>query len=149
MLLEVLEVFAFSVEWPLLIVSLLAALGLHCCIRAFSSCGEWELISSCSARASHCGFSCFRAQALGCEGFILAYGLSNCSSRAPECSSVAVALGQSCVSVCWVFLNHRTVDLCIAKVDSEPLDPTRKAHAYCVLCLSYSFPTVSSLTSRL
>ena len=30
----------------------LAVLGLHCCMRAFSSCGERE-------RASHCdGFSC-------------------------------------------------------------------------------------------
>ena len=34
---------------------------------AFSCCGEWGLLSSCSARASHCcGFSCCRAQALGC-----------------------------------------------------------------------------------
>ena len=30
--------------------------------RLFSSCGEWGLLSSCSARASHCGgFSYFRA----------------------------------------------------------------------------------------
>ena len=26
----------------------MAALGLHCCARAFSSCGEWGLLSSCS-----------------------------------------------------------------------------------------------------
>ena len=39
----------------------LAVLGLHYCTRAFSSCGEWELLSSCSVRASYCGgFSCCR-----------------------------------------------------------------------------------------
>ena len=37
----------------------LAALGLHCCAWAFSSCSKWGLLSSCSAQASHCGsFSC-------------------------------------------------------------------------------------------
>ena len=40
---------------------LLAALGLHCCTQAFSSCG---------AQASHCsGFSCCGARALGRVGF--------------------------------------------------------------------------------
>ena len=33
----------------------LVALGLRCYPRAFSSCGEWGLLSSGSARASHCG----------------------------------------------------------------------------------------------
>ena len=34
--------------------------------RLFSSCGEWELLSSCSAQASHCGgLSCCRAWAIG------------------------------------------------------------------------------------
>ena len=41
-------------------------LGLRCCARAFSSCGEWGLFFCCGARASHCGgFSCCGAQALG------------------------------------------------------------------------------------
>ena len=45
----------------------------------FSSYGEQGLLSSCGARASHCGgFPCYRAQALGHVGF------SSCSSRAPE-----------------------------------------------------------------
>ena len=49
---------------------ILAVLGLHCCVHAFSSCGEQGLLSSYSAWASHCsGFSCPRAQALGCMGF--------------------------------------------------------------------------------
>ena len=41
----------------------LASLGLGCCAQAVSSCGERGLLSSCSARASHCGgFSCCRAR---------------------------------------------------------------------------------------
>ena len=41
----------------------LAALGLQCCLRAFSSYGDQGLLSSCGARASHCGgFSCCGAQ---------------------------------------------------------------------------------------
>ena len=34
----------------------MAALGLHCCTWAFSSCGEQGLLFINSARASHCGF---------------------------------------------------------------------------------------------
>ena len=33
----------------------LAALGLHCCTWAFSSCSEQGLLSSCRVWASHCG----------------------------------------------------------------------------------------------
>ena len=41
----------------------LAVLGLRCCARAFSSCGEW---------ASHCsGFSCCGAQALGAQASVV------------------------------------------------------------------------------
>ena len=40
--------------------------GLHCHAHAFSSCGERGLLSSCDARASHCGgFSCCGARHLG------------------------------------------------------------------------------------
>ena len=43
----------------------LTAMDLHCCAWAFSSCGKWELSSSCSVQASHCGdFSSRRAWAL-------------------------------------------------------------------------------------
>ena len=42
-----------------------AELGLCCCAQAFSSCCEWDLLSSCGARASQfSGFSRCRAQAL-------------------------------------------------------------------------------------
>ena len=34
---------------------LLATLGLRGCTRAFSSCGEWGLLSSYGVGASHCG----------------------------------------------------------------------------------------------
>ena len=52
----------------------------------FSGCREWGLLSSCGARASHCGGpSCCRARALGCAGFIGAgRELSSCGSRALE-----------------------------------------------------------------
>ena len=36
----------------------LAMLALHCCTRAFFSCGKWGQFSSSGTRASHCGFSC-------------------------------------------------------------------------------------------
>ena len=39
--------------------TLLAPLGLHCCVWAFTSCGKQGLLSSCGAQASHCSaFSC-------------------------------------------------------------------------------------------
>ena len=95
----------------------LAVLGLHCRAQAFSSCGEWGLLSSCGARTSHCGgFSCCGAQALGRAGF------SSCSLQALEhrfCSRVCLValwhVGSSqtrdqthvpCIGR-WI-LNHRT-----------------------------------------
>ena len=48
----------------------LAGLGLHCCARAFSSCGRRGLLCSCGSWASHCsGFSFCRAPAVGNVGF--------------------------------------------------------------------------------
>ena len=45
------------------------ALGLCCCVQAFSSCSKQGLLS-CGAQASYCnGFSCCQAWALGCMGF--------------------------------------------------------------------------------
>ena len=38
--------------------------------QLFSSCSEWDLLSSCSARGSHWGgFACYGAQDLGRRGF--------------------------------------------------------------------------------
>ena len=59
----------------------MAAQALHCCVWAFTSCSEWRLLSSCSARASHCsGFSCCRARAPEHEG------ISSCSLWARMCA---------------------------------------------------------------
>ena len=53
----------------------LVALGLRCCARAFSSCGEQGLLSSCSTQAYHHSVSSCRAQALE-------HGLRNCGAGA-------------------------------------------------------------------
>ena len=70
----------------LFIYLFLAALGLRCCVQAFSSCGKRGLFflavpSLLIAVAS----LCCRAQALG------------------ACASVVVALGLSCSSACGIF----------------------------------------------
>ena len=61
----------------------LSALGLLCCARAFSSCGERGLLGY-GAQASHCrGFSPCGAQALGTRAsVVVAHGLSSCGSQA-------------------------------------------------------------------
>ena len=53
----------------------MVVLGLRCYAWAFSSCGEWGLLSSCEAWASHCGgFLCCQVQALELR-------LSSCGSQ--------------------------------------------------------------------
>ena len=70
-------VYLFYVVW--------AAPGLRCCTRAPSSTA-WGLLSSCGARAAHCGSpSCRRAQALGAQLTgcgLQALGLRGCGARA-------------------------------------------------------------------
>ena len=63
------------------IIFILVALGLCFCAQTFSSCA-WGLLSSyCVWASACCSFSCYRAQALGNEGFeVVAHGLSICSS---------------------------------------------------------------------
>ena len=64
----------------------MAALGLHCYARAFSSWGKWGLLSSCGAQASYCSsFSCCRAQPLGRAGF------SSCGTQAQWLSYMGLA----------------------------------------------------------
>ena len=64
----------------------LTALGLRCCVQAFSSCSEWGLLFCCNTWASHySGFSCCRAQALGMWASVIeACRLSSCASWALE-----------------------------------------------------------------
>ena len=70
------KLFSFFILFYFVYLSL-AALGLRCCTRAFSSCSEWGLLFV-AVRGSHCsGFSCCGARALGA-------GFSSCSSRALE-----------------------------------------------------------------
>ena len=48
----------------------LPVLGLHCSVRAFSTCGIWGLLSGSGVYVSHCsGFFCCRTGALGHVGF--------------------------------------------------------------------------------
>ena len=55
----------------------LFALGLLCCMWAFSSCGEWVPLFSCSVKVSHCGgISCWGARTLECGLSSWAHGLS-------------------------------------------------------------------------
>ena len=79
----------------------LIALGLHCCMLAFSSCREWGLLSRCGVLASHCGgFSSCRARALGAPASVVAAnGL--CST-----GLIVVAHGLSCCTVCGIFLDR-------------------------------------------
>ena len=83
----------------------LAVLGLRCCMRAFSSCGERGPTLRCSAQASHCGgFSCCGAQALGVwASVVVAHGLSSCGSQALECRLSSVAHRLSCSMECGIF----------------------------------------------
>ena len=63
----------------------LAAPGLHCCVRAFSSISERGLLSSYGVWVSHCsGFSCWGACSLGIwASVVMLCGLS-CGSWALE-----------------------------------------------------------------
>ena len=62
----------------------MAVLGLCCCSMAFSHCGVQDLLSSCSAWASHCpGFPCCGTQALCMWASVVAEcRLSSCDSWA-------------------------------------------------------------------
>ena len=90
----------------------LAVLGLRCCAQAFSSCGEWGLLSTVGHRLWGT-----RAQQLWFTGF------SSCGSRALEHGSAVVVSRLSCSVTCGVFpdqgLNPHTM---YWQVDSLPLD---------------------------
>ena len=82
----------------------LAALGLCCCARAFSSCVERELLR-CGARASHCsGFSHCRGRAVGAW------------------ASVVAAHEHSCSGACGIFPDQESNPCSLRwQADSEPL----------------------------
>ena len=62
-------------------------LGLHCCVQAFSSCGEWRLLFVVVRGLLIVVASlCCRAQALGVQASgVVAHGLRSCGSQALEC----------------------------------------------------------------
>ena len=93
---------------------ILAALGLHCCTWAFSSCGEQGLLSSWSLRASHCGsFSC-RAPALEPQTSAAA------DLRLQSAGLVIVAHGLCCPTALGIFLGQGS-NPCPLQADSQPL----------------------------
>ena len=81
---QLLLVFLFFF-FNLFLVVLGLSLLLH---RFFSSCGEWGLLSSCNAQASHCsGFSCCWARTLGHSASagvpgLLEHKLGHCGTQA-------------------------------------------------------------------
>ena len=79
----------------------LAALSLHCCTWAFSSCGQQGLLSTCASWASQCsGFSCLETQDLiTWASVILAGGLQSTGS-------VVVPHGLSWPLACGIFLDQ-------------------------------------------
>ena len=102
----------------------LAALGAHCRRQgqAFSSCGEWGLLSSCGGQASHCGgfFYC-RTWALGSMGFsIVTRGLCCPAARGifPEEGSNPCPLNhwttREVPLTSWDFLKPHKVTSCLS-----------------------------------
>ena len=79
------------------------ALGLVCCTNASSSCREWELLSKCGARDSHCsGSLLLQSTGSKCMDF------TSCGSRALDCllsscGSVVVVCGLSFPTACEIF----------------------------------------------
>ena len=62
---------------------ILVAVGLCCCEQGFSSCREQGPLSSCDARASHCGgFSCGAWIQGAWASAVAAHGLSSCDAWA-------------------------------------------------------------------
>ena len=65
----------------------MATLGLHYCARAFSSCREWELLSSCGERGP----------LIAVISIVSEHGLQR------AWASVVAATGPSCPEACGIF----------------------------------------------
>ena len=68
----------------------------------FSSCREWELLSTSDARASYCGGFCFRAQAPGHIGSVAV------APRLQSTGSTVVVDGLRCTMAYGLFLDQRS-----------------------------------------
>ena len=104
----------------------MVALGLACCVWAFSGCGEqgplftvvqWLLVAVASLVAEH------RLQGMQASG-IAARGLGSCSPGLKSAGSVALAHGLSCSEACGIFpeqgSNPRPLRLLPSQADSLP-----------------------------
>ena len=102
----------------------LAVLGLYCCVRAFSICCQWGLLSTCDAWASHC-----RAWALG------ARRLSSCPH------------GLSCSVACWILPVQGSNQCPLhCKVNFQPLDH-QGSHGYSINCFIIKFIDLILMTT--
>ena len=104
----------------------LVALGLRWCTRAFSSCEERGLLSSCGARASLCGgFPSCRAWALGTwTSVAVAQGLISCSWRPLEHVGFSSCGTQAQLCACYPVspqARDQTCVPCYWQADSYPL----------------------------
>ena len=99
--------------------SLLAALGLCCCMQAFSSCGKLGLLSSYGTQASHLLW------------FLLLWNLA-----LRHTGSIVVVCGFSCPKACGIFPGQG-LNLCPLnwKWESQPLDCWGKVPPYYFLTL--------------
>jgi len=102
---------------------ILVALALCCCMRAFSSCGEWGLLFVGVAGFSCSGFSCCRARALGVQASVAQH--TGTAAAAPGLQNVAsevVAHGLSYSPARGIFLEQGW-NLCLLhwQMNSYPL----------------------------
>ena len=94
----------------------LTVLGLHCCTWAFSTCREWDLLSTCGARTYCNDLSCWVTQALGHAGF------SSCGLRAPGNKFNGYGAWNNCSAAWGNFLDQRWNQCALrCKSDSLPL----------------------------
>ena len=109
---------SFKVTFKLPSIYLFIYFGLCWVFAGLSfSCTKQGLLSSCSARASHCGgFSCCGAQALEHMGSVVG------ASRLQSTGSIVVAHRLRCSPACGIFPD-RGLNQCLLhwQVDSLPL----------------------------
>ena len=110
----------------------MAVLGLHFCVQAFSSCGEWGRLSGCNALASPCsGFSRCGARGLGKQALVIAgHGLGSCSLGLESTGLVVTKHAPSCpmdVGSSWtdqgsnLWPPHRQADSSTQRHQGSPL----------------------------
>ena len=101
----------------------LVALGLRWCTRAFSSCEEWGLLSSCGARASLCGgFPSCRAWALGTwTSVAVAQGLISCSWRPLEHVGFSSCGTQAQLCACYLVSPQARDQTCVPCIGRQIL----------------------------